>query len=37
MDKAEEFGRMYNAVPIEAAQRALRFFKVRRGAERNAA
>ena len=37
MDKAEEFGRMYNAVPVEAAQRAVRFFKVRKGAERNAA
>jgi uncharacterized protein (DUF2336 family) len=37
MEKAEEFGRMYNAVPIEAAQRAVRFFKVRKGAERNAA
>lgn len=37
MEKAEEFGRMYNAVPIEAAQRALRFFKVRQGAERSAA
>src|SRR5262245_29006720 len=37
MDKAEEFGRMYNAVPIEAAQRAVRFFKVRKGAEREAA
>ncbi len=37
MEKAEEFGRMYNAVPIEAAQRAVRFFKVRKGAEREAA
>lgn len=37
MDKAEEFGRMYNDVPIEAAQRAVRFFKVRKGAEREAA
>ncbi len=33
MSRAEEFGKMYNAVPIEAAQRALRFFKVRKGAE----
>ncbi len=32
MDKAEEFGRMYNSVPIEAAQRAMRFFKVRKAA-----
>lgn len=30
MARAEEFGRMYNAVPIEAAQRAMRFFKVRK-------
>ncbi len=37
MEKAEEFGRLYNAVPIEAAQRAVRFFKVRKGAEREAA
>ncbi|MEQ1619398.1 MAG: DUF2336 domain-containing protein [Terricaulis sp.] len=33
MAKAEEFGRMYNSVPIEAAQRAIRFFKVRKAAE----
>ena len=33
MAKAEEFGRMYNSVPVEAAQRALRFFKVRKGAD----
>ena len=32
MARAEEFGRMYNAVPVEAAQRAMRFFKVRKGA-----
>ncbi|MGE0741079.1 MAG: DUF2336 domain-containing protein [Hyphomonadaceae bacterium] len=32
MSRAEEFGRMYNAVPVEAAQRALRFFKVRKAA-----
>lgn len=31
--RAEEFGRMYNEVPIEAAQRAMRFFKVRKTAE----
>lgn len=30
MARAEEFGRMYNSVPIEAAQRAIRFFKVRK-------
>jgi uncharacterized protein (DUF2336 family) len=33
MSKAEEFGRMYNSVPVEAAQRAMRFFKVRKAAE----
>jgi uncharacterized protein (DUF2336 family) len=33
MAKAEEFGRLYNAVPIEAAQRAMRFFKVRKATE----
>lgn len=33
MAKAEEFGKMYNAVPVEAAQRAMRFFKVRKAAE----
>jgi uncharacterized protein (DUF2336 family) len=32
MDKAEEFGKLYNAVPIEAAQRAMRFLKVRKAA-----
>lgn len=32
MDKAEEFGRLYNSVPIEAAQRAMRFLKVRKAA-----
>lgn len=32
MARAEEFGRMYNNVPVEAAQRALRFFKVRKAA-----
>jgi uncharacterized protein (DUF2336 family) len=32
MARAEEFGRMYNSVPIEAAQRAMRFFKVRKAA-----
>ncbi len=39
MSRAEEFGRMYNAVPVEAAQRAMRFFKVRKtaGQESNAA
>jgi len=32
MTRAEEFGRMYNNVPVEAAQRAVRFFKVRKAA-----
>lgn len=32
MQRAEEFGRMYNSVPVEAAQRAMRFFKVRKAA-----
>jgi uncharacterized protein (DUF2336 family) len=35
MERAEEFGRLYNSVPIEAAQRAMRFFKVRKAAEDN--
>ncbi|MBX9745712.1 MAG: DUF2336 domain-containing protein, partial [Hyphomonadaceae bacterium] len=29
MERAEEFGKLYNDVPIEAAQRAMRFMKVR--------
>lgn len=37
MNRAEEFGKMYNAVPIEAAQRAMRFFKVRKAAGEKAA
>lgn len=32
MQRAEEFGRLYNNVPIEAAQRAMRFLKVRKSA-----
>ncbi len=32
MNQAEQFGRMYTAVPVEAAQRAMRFYKVRKGA-----
>lgn len=32
MERAEEFGKLYNAVPIEAAQRAMRFMKVRKAA-----
>lgn len=37
MSKAEEFGRLYNSVPVEAAQRAMRFFKVRKAADEKAA
>ncbi len=37
MQRAEEFGKMYNGVPIEAAQRAMRFFKVRKAAGDKAA
>lgn len=37
MNRAEEFGRLYNSVPIEAAQRAMRFFKVRKAADSRAA
>jgi uncharacterized protein (DUF2336 family) len=33
MARAEEFGRMYNSVPVEAAQRAIRFFKVRKAVD----
>ena len=36
MARAEEFGRMYNSVPIEAAQRAIRFFKVRQASAEKA-
>lgn len=32
MKRAEEFGKIYSKVPIEAAQRAMRFFKIRKGA-----
>lgn len=39
MKQAEHFGRIYSAVPVEAAQRAMRFFKVRKtaGAQAEAA
>ncbi len=37
MSKAEEFGRLYNSVPVEAAQRAIRFFKVRKATDEKAA
>lgn len=32
MNQAEEFGRVYTSVPVDAAQRAMRFFKVRKAA-----
>jgi uncharacterized protein (DUF2336 family) len=32
-EQAEAFGKIYAAVPVEAAQRAMRFFKVRKAAE----
>ncbi len=32
MERAEDFGKLYNDVPIEAAQRAMRFMKVRKAA-----
>lgn len=31
MAQAESYGKIYSSVPIEAAQRAMRFFKVRKG------
>jgi uncharacterized protein (DUF2336 family) len=37
MKRAEEFGKLYASVPVEAAQRAVRFFKVRRNADEMAA
>ncbi len=37
ISRAEEFGRIYMSVPIEAAQRAMRFFKVRKSAGERAA
>lgn len=33
MGKAEEYGKAYAAVPVEAAQRAMRFFSVRKTAQ----
>ena len=33
LSKAEEFGALYESVPVEAAQRALRFWKVQTTAE----
>jgi uncharacterized protein (DUF2336 family) len=37
MNQAEEFGRVYTSVPVDAAQRAMRFFKVRKATEDRAA
>jgi uncharacterized protein (DUF2336 family) len=37
MGRAEEFGKIYNAVPVESARRAMRFFKVRKGSAGEAA
>lgn len=35
--QAEHFGRLYGSVPVEAAQRAMRFYKVRKASEPRAA
>ena len=35
--RGEQFGELYEAVPLEAAQRAMRFFKLRKAAEGRAA
>ncbi len=37
MRRAEEFGKLYAAVPVEAAQRAMRFYRVRKTSEDRAA
>ncbi|MGE3302986.1 MAG: DUF2336 domain-containing protein [Hyphomonadaceae bacterium] len=37
MNKAEEFGKLYTDVPVDAAQRAMRFYRVRKTAEKEAA
>jgi hypothetical protein len=37
MAQAEQFGRLYNSVPVEAAQRAMRFFRVRKSASEEGA
>lgn len=36
ISRAEDFGKLYNSVPVEAAQRAIRFFRVRKSAEQEA-
>jgi hypothetical protein len=37
MIKAEEYGKIYTAVPVDAAKRAMRFYHVRKGADAVAA
>lgn len=37
MRRAEEFGKLYATVPVEAAQRAMRFYRVRKTSENRAA
>lgn len=37
MNKAEDYGKVYTAVPVDAAKRAMRFYQVRKGAEATAA
>lgn len=37
MARGEEFGRLYNSVPVEAAQRAMRFYRVRKSTDDKAA
>ncbi len=37
MTRAEQFGRIYSEVPVDAAKRAMRFYQVRKGADREAA
>jgi len=37
MRRAEEYGRLYAAVPVEAAQRAIRFYRVRKASGEQAA
>jgi uncharacterized protein (DUF2336 family) len=37
MSRAEHFGRVYSEVPVDAAKRAMRFYQVRKGADKEAA
>jgi uncharacterized protein (DUF2336 family) len=34
MSRAEQFGRVYSEVPVDAAKRAMRFYQVRKGADK---